>query len=183
MLILASATHALLRDAQVERNVLKGKTAPVTTFVLIETYAPTFSDWIDRNEIIAHRLALNTDARSTPDDRHLAIVPSFWLNRCQVRDVLVPMEYQTDLSADAPLHEILRFIKGNETLVTAKSGKDALIQRNRLRGVVHRMVMDERDIEVIVYLPSAMNFVVVFLGSRETLAQAHAATSKISSLA
>jgi hypothetical protein len=37
-------------------------------------------------------------------------VPLRRLNRRQARDVLVPMEYQADPSADAPLHEILRFL-------------------------------------------------------------------------
>ena len=55
------------------------------------------------------------------------LVSSSWLDCRQVRDVLVPMENQPDLSADAPLQEILGFLEGDEPAVAAEPGEYALV--------------------------------------------------------
>ena len=114
-------------NAKIQRYILKRKAAPVAAFVLVETDAPAFRVGLDRDDIVAHRLAFGADARSTSNDRYLPIVPSRWLDCRQVRDVLVPMEHQPDLSADAPLQEVLGFFEGDKPVVGAEPGKDALI--------------------------------------------------------
>ena len=43
------------------------------------------------------------------------------------------MEYQADLSADAPIDEVLRLLEGVEPVIAAQPSQDALVQCGWLR--------------------------------------------------
>jgi len=84
------------------------------------------------------------------------------------------MEYQADLSTPAPIDKSSDSSKAINRSSPPNRARMRSYSAVGCAPLIHRMVMDERNIEVIAHLLSAMNFVIVLFGPRKTRAQTHA---------
>jgi hypothetical protein len=154
---------------KVEGNILKFETTPISPFILMEAHTPSFGFRLDSHYVVTHWLSSSSDARAASDHGYRASASTRELDSGQVGDVFVAMKYQTHSSAGTPIQEVIGFFKGYEPIFTAEFCKNAFIKSSRLRKVIHRMMMDERNIKVVANTTPSLQFGVMQFCSQEAL--------------